>query len=281
MTSLSGSLSDINGNFSDFTTSGGASQSDTAKTNVTTVRNQVRDIPNTVSPYKLTLTYNIPINAPTTTLLSPFATVLGDHSNTSSLVGGLYTVINNISLMITDIRNNATSFSGSFSGVGATLGPIQDAIKSISDSISNLDSSMGGFLGYVNTAGTNGNMGLQVYYGVLIGFSFLSLLGTLLTVCCDKYGCRNLIYFACIVLFFVGLIGALIATLFSVFIPVLTWTCSYIDVAISTQAGFNGISIVIQPTSEPPSDHLWPTNSLPVCPSGTEASSDQSQAEAP
>jgi hypothetical protein len=89
-------------------------------------------------------------------------------------------------------------------------------------------------------------MALQIFYGVFIGFSTLALLGALLTVCCDKYGCRHLIYFSCIILFIVGLIGSLLATFFSIFLPGLTWGCSFIDTALATTTGFTSKTIIIQ-----------------------------------
>ena len=97
-------------------------------------------------------------------------------------------------------------------------------------------------------AGDNGNMGLQAFYGVFIGFGFFALLGTLLTVCCDKYGCRYLMYFSCIFLFIVGLIGFLISSILSFVVPVTTWGCSYLDVTLGSESGFTSNYPFIQPT---------------------------------
>lgn len=84
-------------------------------------------------------------------------------------------------------------------------------------------------------------MGIQVFFGVVIGFSCLALLGALLTVCCDKYGCRHLMYFSCLFLFIGALVGFFISTLFSVLVPFFTWTCSYLDYTILSSANFQGI----------------------------------------
>ena len=113
-----------------------------------------------------------------------------------------------------------------------------------------MDSSIGGPLGMLGNVGQNGNMGLQAFYGVFIGFASLALLGTLLTACCDKYGCRHLIYFSCLIMFLVGLIGALLSTLFSFLIPAFTWGCSYLDTTIASQAGFTSRHIFMQLTWE-------------------------------
>ena len=94
--------------------------------------------------------------------------------------------------------------------------------------------------------GDNGNMALQAFYGVFIGFSFFALLGALLTACCDKYGCRHLMYFSCLFLFLVGFLGFFISFILSIIIPPATWGCSWFDVAVTNAAGFQGIHALIQ-----------------------------------
>jgi hypothetical protein len=95
----------------------------------------------------------------------------------------------------------------------------------------------------MGNVGQIGNMGLQAFYGVFIGFASLALLGTLLTACCDKYGCRHLVYFSCLIMFLVGLIGALLLTIFAIMIPAFTRGCSYLDVTLGSQAGFTATNV--------------------------------------
>ena len=113
-------------------------------------------------------------------------------------------------------------------------------------SISSVDSNLESPLKNFETAGDNGNLGLQAFYGVFIGFSFFALLGVLLTVCCDKYGCRHLMYFSCVFLFIVGLVGFILVSFISVAIPVITWGCSYLDVTLASETGFKGTHISTQ-----------------------------------
>lgn len=103
---------------------------------------------------------------------------------------------------------------------------------------------------FLNKPKDYGEMGLQAFFGFMIGFSFLALLGGLLTACCNKYGCRHLMYFACIFLMLAGFIAFLFSVMLSIFVPIFTWTCSYIDVTISTSSGFTSTIYYIQPTWE-------------------------------
>eukprot|EP00178_Gracilaria_changii_P006847 TRINITY_DN22220_c0_g1_i1.p1 TRINITY_DN22220_c0_g1~~TRINITY_DN22220_c0_g1_i1.p1 ORF type:complete len:294 (-),score=9.45 TRINITY_DN22220_c0_g1_i1:1071-1952(-) len=233
---LNTNLSNINGNFSDFTSTGGGSVSDTALTNTNNILSAVQQIPHTTSPYQLVLTYNTPIeSSPTSsTLDSTFIAVLGDYSNSSTLVGGLYTIVQGIATTITNIRSNASSYSTSFASISTQLTNIQNSVTSIADSIKSVDSSLESSLKIGQTAGDNANMGLQAFYGVFIGFGFFALLGALLTACCDKYGCRYLMYFSCVFLFIAALIGFLVSTFLSVAVPATTWGCSFLDVTIAS-----------------------------------------------
>jgi hypothetical protein len=108
-----------------------------------------------------------------------------------------------------------------------------------------MDSKFGDYLNFLKTPGTYGNMGMQGIYGFFIAFSFFSLLGVLLMACCDKPGCRHLMYFTCIFLFIGAFIAFFIAIIFSILVPLFTWTCSYIDVAVSSSGGFSSNFISI------------------------------------
>jgi len=245
LSSLNASLANINGNFTDLAnTTGGKSFN--AKSYVSSRMDDVKKIPDSTA-FVLSLSYSTPIdsNSATGTLTSLFVSILGDYTNSSSLVGALYSVIKGIYTTIDTAKSGASSFNSTYSSISGALSGIQSSIGSITSSINNVDNSLGGPLGSVNSAGTKGNMGLQAFYGVFIAFGFLGLLGTLLTVCCDKYGCRHLIYFSCLILFIIGLLGALLSTIFSILVPVLTWGCSFMDTTLATQAGFTGTIVLI------------------------------------
>lgn len=111
-------------------------------------------------------------------------------------------------------------------------------IDNLATNVKDMDSQLGGFLSILKTPGDFGNMGMQGFYGFLICFSFFTMVGVLLTVCCDKPGCRHLMYFSCIFLFIGALLAFFVAVLFSFFVPFFTWTCDYINTAVSSDAGF-------------------------------------------
>jgi tetrahydromethanopterin S-methyltransferase subunit B len=124
------------------------------------------------------------------------------------------------------------------STINSSVTSIQTSINSIITSVTSMDDSLSGFLTYVNYPAQYGNMALRTFFGIMIGFSSLALLGALLTVCCRKFGCRHLMYFSCIFLFLGALVGFIISTLFSVMVPAFTWTCTYLGYTLASSANF-------------------------------------------
>jgi hypothetical protein len=82
-------------------------------------------------------------------------------------------------------------------------------------------------------------MVIQLFYGVALGFATLTMIGVVLMTFCDKYKCRYLMYFACVILFLFALIGFLIAAIFSLLVPVIYWSCDWLTVTVGSSSGFN------------------------------------------
>ena len=66
---------------------------------------------------------------------------------------------------------------------------------------------------------------ITAFFGVVVGLSVLVILGALLMTFCEKYKCRYLIYFACIFLVLIGIVGFLLSTLLSAIVPAVYFSC--------------------------------------------------------
>ena len=66
---------------------------------------------------------------------------------------------------------------------------------------------------------------ITAFFGVVVGLSVLVILGALLMTFCEKYKCRYLIYFACVILTLFGIVGFLLSTLLSIVVPPVYFTC--------------------------------------------------------
>lgn len=150
--------------------------------------------------------------------------------------------------MMNGIKSNSSTFSGQVTNIQSSVASIQTTLNSLISNVNSMDSGMGTYLGYLKAPQNYGNLGMQAFYGGMIGFSCLTLIGLLLTACCDKPGCRYLMYFSCMFLFLAGFIAFFVSVLFSVFVPVFTWTCDYLTVAVGSSSGFQSNSSLIQQT---------------------------------
>lgn len=143
------------------------------------------------------------------------------------------------------IKNNSNSFSTQIATIQSQITPMQTTLNNLISNVNSMDSSLSSMLSLLNMPSSFGNIILQSFYGFLIGFSCLGLLGVILTCCCDKPGCRNLMYFSCVFLFIGALIAFIVSFLFSLLVPVFTWTCDFLAVASTNSTSFQSIPYII------------------------------------
>jgi hypothetical protein len=251
LSSLNGNLTNIKNNLTDVSNLVSGTTY-TAVNNIQTVQTSVKKIPDNAGTGTMALVYNTPINsaATTGTLPSTFVNILGTSSANGSLLSNLYVSIEYARLMMQGIKNNSNTFAGQVATIQTSISTMQTTLTSLTNDVTSMDSNLGTLLSLFNMPSSFGSIGVQAFYGFLIGFSCLALLGMLLTTCCDKPGCRHLMYFACIFLFLGGIVGFLISVLFSIMVPTFTWTCSFLSVAMTNSTGFSGNYSLIQPTLE-------------------------------
>lgn len=200
---------------------------------------------------KIPLSYMTPITDPspaTGTLASTFANTFGAFDLSGTLVKKLYDSIEVVRVAIDSIKKNALDFDTNMATLQSEITPMTNQVNTLVSDIDGMDSSFGAMIGLFSMPGDFGDMGMQGFYGFLIAFSFFALLGALLTACCNKPGCRYLMYFACIFLFIGGFLSLFISIIFSLLVPTFTWTCAYLDVTLADSVGFNGTSLFIQQT---------------------------------
>lgn len=216
---------------------------------VQTVNNNVKTIPDGAGSSNLALTYDTPINsaAPSVgALTSTFPAVLGKWDSASeTLMSKLYNSISNAQAEMQAVKTSANTFINQKTILGGGIPTMQTTINSLANNVKDMDKQFGTFISYLSMPGDYGSMGMQGFYGFLVCFSFFSMVGVLLTVCCDKPGCRHLMYFSCVFLFVGAFLAFLVAFIFSLMVPFFTWTCEYLNVAVSSSTGFNGNSSIM------------------------------------
>lgn len=136
------------------------------------------------------------------------------------------------------LASAASSFTGAVSGFKDQIGSVQDSMNDVTSQIDGIMGTVNSVTDYVGPALDGITIGVSVYFGVVIGFTVLAIIGCLLMSFCDKFKCRYLIYFSCLILFVIGIIGFLFSTIFSVMTPVLYYSCEFVDYTLASPANF-------------------------------------------
>lgn len=208
---------------------------------LSTAKDDIQRVPKGVlSGGNAVLDYNIKISDPygstTGTYSSDFVTVLGS-SDTNGTIGTLYTSIQTGYTTLNGIKSSAAGFASGAAGFSSSIGGITSDLTNVQTQINDLDNSMKDALDLMETPKTIGTLVINLIYGIALGLAALALLGVILMTFCDKYKCRYLMYFSCVILFFFGILGFLLAIIFSIIVPVMYLLCEWLDVTI-TSSGF-------------------------------------------
>jgi hypothetical protein len=244
---LNGNITNIQNNISQLST-GNATMTGYLN-HASTAANNVQLIPNnaltSASPsISYTTAFDATYNAGNPTISSVVNTVVGSSAN-GGYVGTMYTIANSLSTTLASIASNSQTVASGIAGFGGSIGSIQSTLTSFGNQITTYNGNVNTLLSGTTTPASMGTMVIQIFYGVSLGLAVVSLVGVVLMTFCDKFKCRYLMYFACLFMFFIGLIGFLIAVIFSIIVPFLYWGCEWISTTTGSQTGFNSTFLLI------------------------------------
>lgn len=175
----------------------------------------------------------------------------------SGAVGTAHTVIDGINEAIKTIGVNADSFKGQMGSISGIIDSIVDKIGAISTPITGVDTTVSGLDDQATPIMKIVTIAVTAIFGAFIGLGVLSIIGTLLMTFCDKFSCRYLIYFVCVILLILGILSFLLATLFSIITPILYLGCDFLTTSLSSSVNFNtNVGKILDPSV---------TNYLAVC----------------
>lgn len=199
----------------------------TITTHLTTTQTDIQKVPNNVAADgNAVINYNSPIGTAgsSTPLASGFVSVLGSSGN-SGIIGEFYSKISSTYSTLNTIMGGTSGFVSGSGGLTSSIGTMTTTLNNVQTQINDLDGSVYSALNILSTPKTIGTLVINLIYGIALGLAALALLGVILMTFCDKYKCRYLMYFSCVILFFIGIIGFLVAIIFSIIVPVLYLFC--------------------------------------------------------
>ena len=171
------------------------------------------------------ITYNSPISAN-----SRFPSIFGSY-NTNGLIYSYYEAIKKIIASIEDLGNNSKEYLDSSAVISTAITSSISRMTTLIDQLSSIDN-FSSIVDMLNPSNINVTY-IQLPYIVIIGLSVLIMLGSILILLCDMAKCRYLLYFLCMFIFIIAFVGLFITTFISVSLPLLSWTCDYMNVAFS------------------------------------------------
>lgn len=183
-------------------------------------------------------TYTSPTPGSPATLPSGFATVLGDPTQSSTAIGIMYTVFEQLRSTFDNLSTQTSSLSGATASIQSGIDGVVTTLSNFTTIISDADTSIGSTAGTADTYLEYLKYGFLGFYGAGIGIAVLGLLGVVIMSCFDKPGCRYLVYFSCVIMFILCIVGFLISFFMSLIIPVLYLVCSTINTATASSAAF-------------------------------------------
>lgn len=170
---------------------------------------------------------------------STFPTLLGSITGGAGAVYTAHYAFNLINEGLKSISDLADTFDSQFSGLSGNIGQFKTSMQSMVDQVNGFDSMISNMDSMISQIMTIITMAVTAVFGVFIGLGVLSIIGTLFMTCCDKYSCRYLVYFVCVILFVLGLFCFLLSTLFSILTPVIYFGCDFLTVSVSSPANFS------------------------------------------
>lgn len=209
---------------------------------LTTAKTNVQSVPkNVAAGGDAPLTYSTKISdaagTTTGTATSLFAPILGS-SSTGGIIGTFYSTLDSAYTSLNGIKSSSSGFVTSSASFSGSISSVRSNLNDLKTKMNDLDSGLKTTMDLMDTPKDMGTLVINLIYGIALGLAVLALLGVVLMTFCDKYKCRYLMYFSCVLLFFFGLLGFLIAIIFSIIVPVMFFLCEWLDVTVSS-TGFS------------------------------------------
>lgn len=113
-----------------------------------------------------------------------------------------------------------------------------DAVATLEESLIDADSSAYNILTIPSEAMKISTSVITVVFAIFIAISAFGILGALLMTFCEKYSCRYLVYFSCILLFILGVACFLLAVVFSILTPFLYYSCEFLQYSVESGDNF-------------------------------------------
>jgi hypothetical protein len=215
---------------------------DAAKTDATNAMLSMQLMPNGINTMALTLNYNIPLQASTSTgsLPSQLAKTIGTFSETSTLLGDFYKYIDTLYNNMTAITNGASSVASHLTSgdMGAHISAVDTILGQVQSILESATSTLSSAMDLLSKVDSYNLQYSMVLYGVTLGLAILAIIGVILVKSCKAIGCRHFLYFICILSLLVAIVLFIFAIVLATIMSVSYYSCTYTSTTFTNPASF-------------------------------------------
>jgi hypothetical protein len=210
------------------------------KNNYSQAQTDLDMLPNgTTANTTFTLNYADPLTGVGNPYPSGFGTVLGTANNDSTLAGALYQIVSGVGGAMNTLDDALTALSGASGTIVGNIGAAKDQVQTFSDLFVNVDNSVGGIFSTLNEFNPYIKTAFLGFFGAVLGLAVIALLGVIIMACFNKVGCRYLMYFSCVLMTVITILGSLLSFILSFLMPILFLACTVINTGIDTSSSFS------------------------------------------
>jgi hypothetical protein len=191
------------------------------------------------------LNYNTPLLTTNSPYPSAFGGILGTANDSNTLTGILFQIVDGLGSAMTAVDSALTTLNSVKLTIASSIGDTSGIVSNYSKMISDIDRSLSGAFQSVDSNIPNIKLAFLGFYGAVLGFAALALVGLIVMACFDKPKCRYLMYFSCFLITLITILGSLLSFVLSILVPILFLSCSVINTGIDSMQSFNSNYILI------------------------------------
>lgn len=143
---------------------------------------------------------------------------------------------------MTSVSSALTALNTASPTIVASLGTTKDTVANYSTMLSDVDVSIGTLFSSTESLLPYVKLAFLGFFGAVLGFSVIALLGVIVMACFNKAGCRYLMYFSCVFMTLITILGSVLSFFLSILVPILFLTCSVLNTGIDSSSSFTNMT---------------------------------------
>lgn len=211
---------------------------------INNIISSIVSIPNGADNLEFSQAYNYPLDdsTPTATFSSLLGPKIGQFDKHLTLLGDLYHYISLIKTKITAISTASSVESqltdSTSNDFGDSIGKADTVLTTVKGNLEEIQSDLESVMNFTDAFDSYTQQYSLVIYGSIIGCTTAVIIGAIFIKCLNILCCRHLLYFVCIIMFFISIALFIYAIILSFLMASMHYTTSYIEGTFTSPTKF-------------------------------------------